>query len=564
MLRTLHICNYALIDELDLEFGAGLTIITGETGAGKSIMLGALSLLMGGRADSRVIADSSRRSIVEATFTEADPALAEFFADHGLEWMADEKGRGEIIVRREIAASGRSKVFINDSAVTLQTLSQLAPRLIDIHSQHANARVNDPAARLEIIDAMAGNSKERADYAAAFADYVALRRRIMRMKGDLKKASESRDFLAFQLEGLDKLKPRRGELAEIEKRFEMLSDADDIRERVSAMIRLLGDYDGGALANASEAIGEGRKVDFSLFAGAGDLQQRLEGMTVELKDICAILDSCYSAVESDPAAMQKLSDRMNLYYEALKRYRVKEADELVALRDEIKGKLDSIAIGGEKIPELEKEARELAVALKQKAERLTTSRLEAAARFSEMVENAARPLGLPNIRFEAKVERVKLSAAGEDSVDFLCSFNKNGVPRPLSETASGGEISRMMLSMKGILAGTMNLPTIIFDEVDTGVSGEVADKMGKMMHDMGRGMQVIVITHLPQVAAKGEAHFKVYKRDEEQRTVTRVRRLGDEERVDEIAAMISGSAITPEAKMAAKALLSASPKTDRS
>ena len=258
MLRTLHICNYALIDELDLEFGAGLTIITGETGAGKSIMLGALSLLMGGRADSRVIADSSRRSIVEATFTEADPALAEFFADHGLEWMADEKGRGEIIVRREIAASGRSKVFINDSAVTLQTLSQLAPRLIDIHSQHANARVNDPAARLEIIDAMAGNSKERADYAAAFADYVALRRRIMRMKEDLKKASESRDFLAFQLEGLYKLKPRRGELAEIEKRFEMLSDADDIRERVSAMIRLLGDYDGGALANASEAFGEGR------------------------------------------------------------------------------------------------------------------------------------------------------------------------------------------------------------------------------------------------------------------------------------------------------------------
>ena len=555
VLKSLKIRNYALIDELELEFGRGLTIITGETGAGKSIMLGALSLLMGGRADTRVIADAANKSVVEALFVDVDPSLAGFFNEKGLDWTVDPKGRGEILIRREISASGRSKVVINDTTVTLQTLSALAPRLIDIHSQHANAKINDPAMRLEIIDSVAGNASILADYQEAFNRYVELRRKIVRYKKLNEQAARSREFLNFQLEGLNQLQPVEGELAEIERRFDILSDTDEIRNRLSAIMHSLGDDDGGALSNLGEAVSEARKLDLSLLPKTGDIAFRLGNVVAEMKDIYSTLEQCYQSVESDPATLARLSERMNLYYDAMKRYQVSEADLLVRLKYDIEEKLYYLNYDDKEVAELEREARELAQVVKQRAALLTESRSEAAKRFSQMVEDAARPLGLPNIRFEVALSQVKLTVSGEDAVEFLCSFNKNGTPQPLAQIASGGEISRMMLSMKGILAGNMNLPTIIFDEVDTGVSGEIADKMGRMMHDMGRGMQVIVITHLPQVAAKGEEHFRVYKTDEERRTVTRVCRLSADERVREIAKMISGEEVTPEALSAAKALL---------
>ena len=561
MLKTLRITNYALIDRLELEFGPGLTIITGETGAGKSIMLGALSLLLGGRADTRVIGDSSRKSEVEAIFVDVDPELRPVFDERGIEWVdADSDGRdgNEVIIRREISASGRSKVYINDRSVTLLTLSLVASRLIDIHSQHANAKLSDPAEQLRVVDLLSDNKAQLAEYRKEFAAYVDIRRRLKALREEMSKSAENADFMKFQLEQLDKLKPRRGELVETERRFEVLSDADEIRDRLRTMGAMLGTGDSGALTLISEAGAEAGKVDFSLFgkeAENADIPRRLASLSVELKDIYETVCDMAEEGDSDPAGLARLSARMNSYYEAVKNFRVKEADELVDLRDELRRKLSDIGGEGTELPQLEELSRLAARRLKRVAAALTESRTVGAERLSRLITETARPLGLSNLTFQARLSTAKLGPAGQDYMEFLCSFNKNGRMQPLADVASGGEVSRMMLSLKAILAGKMNLPTIIFDEVDTGVSGEIADKMGAMMRDMGVDMQVLVITHLPQVAAKGNAHFKVFKHDDESRTFTNVKRLSDDERVREIASMLSGSEVTGSALAAARDLM---------
>ncbi len=561
MLKTLRITNYALIDRLELEFSPGLTIITGETGAGKSIMLGALSLLLGGRADTRVIGDSSRKSEVEAIFVDVDPELRPVFDERGIEWVdADSDGRdgNEVIIRREISASGRSKVYINDRSVTLLTLSLVASRLIDIHSQHANAKLSDPAEQLRVVDLLSDNKAQLAEYRKEFAAYVDIRRRLKALREEMSKSAENADFMKFQLEQLDKLKPRRGELVETERRFEVLSDADEIRDRLRTMGAMLGTGDSGALTLISEAGAEAGKVDFSLFgkeAENADIPRRLASLSVELKDIYETVCDMAEEVDSDPAGLARLSARMNSYYEAVKNFRVKEADELVDLRDELRRKLSDIGGEGTELPQLEELSRLAARRLKRVAAALTESRTVGAERLSRLITETARPLGLSNLTFQARLSTAKLGPAGQDYMEFLCSFNKNGRMQPLADVASGGEVSRMMLSLKAILAGKMNLPTIIFDEVDTGVSGEIADKMGAMMRDMGVDMQVLVITHLPQVAAKGNAHFKVFKHDDESRTFTNVKRLSDDERVREIASMLSGSEVTGSALAAARDLM---------
>ena len=561
MLKTLRITNYALIDRLELEFGPGLTIITGETGAGKSIMLGALSLLLGGRADTRVIGDSSRKSEVEDIFVDVDPELRPVFDERGIEWVdADSDGRdgNEVIIRREISASGRSKVYINDRSVTLLTLSLVASRLIDIHSQHANAKLSDPAEQLRVVDLLSDNKAQLAEYRKEFAAYVDIRRRLKALREEMSKSAENADFMKFQLEQLDKLKPRRGELVETERRFEVLSDADEIRDRLRTMGAMLGTGDSGALTLISEAGAEAGKVDFSLFgkeAENADIPRRLASLSVELKDIYETVCDMAEEVDSDPAGLARLSARMNSYYEAVKNFRVKEADELVDLRDELRRKLSDIGGEGTELPQLEELSRLAARRLKRVAAALTESRTVGAERLSRLITETARPLGLSNLTFQARLSTAKLGPAGQDYMEFLCSFNKNGRMQPLADVASGGEVSRMMLSLKAILAGKMNLPTIIFDEVDTGVSGEIADKMGAMMRDMGVDMQVLVITHLPQVAAKGNAHFKVFKHDDESRTFTNVKRLSDDERVREIASMLSGSEVTGSALAAARDLM---------
>ncbi len=555
MLSKLSIRNYALIDSLELEFDSGLTIITGETGAGKSIMLGALSMIMGGRADSRVIADGGSKSVVEASFAFPPASLEQSFAENDLDWNAE-----ELLIRREIASNGRSRVFINDVPVTLSVLASISGYLIDIHSQHENARLTSQTAQLEIIDSVSDNEKLRKRYAEAFRRFVEIRNRVKRIRQEQDRMRENREYLQFQYEGLKTLSPKRGELETIEKRFELLSDADEIRERLQYFRSLLGDNDRGALDLLRTAKAEADRVDYSLVGIETDedtpaIPERLENVIVELQDMYETIDDAVLRVDADPAVLEKLSRRMNEYYDAVKQYRVKTADELVDMLEKIGSQLDVIETGGEELPMLEKEGKRVASEVKELAVRLTESREEGARRFSRVVTETARPLGLSNLDFSVNIAAGKMGPTGQDHVEFRCSFNKNQVAGPIAGMASGGEMSRLMLTIKRVLAGRMNLPTIIFDEIDTGVSGEIADKMGEMMVDMSRDMQVMAITHLPQVAAKGDSHFKVFKKDEETRTLTHVRRLDEEARVREIAAMMSGSEVGDAALNNARVLL---------
>lgn len=555
MLSKLSIRNYALIDSLELEFDSGLTIITGETGAGKSIMLGALSMIMGGRADSRVIADGGSKSVVEASFAFPPASLEQSFAENDLDWNAE-----ELLIRREIASNGRSRVFINDVPVTLSVLASISGYLIDIHSQHENARLTSQTAQLEIIDSVSDNEKLRKRYAEAFRRFVEIRNRVKRIRQEQDRMRENREYLQFQYEGLKTLSPKRGELETIEKRFELLSDVDEIRERLQYFRSLLGDSDRGALDLLRTAKAEADRVDYSLVGIETDedtpaIPERLENVIVELQDMYETIDDAVLRIDADPAVLEKLSRRMNEYYDAVKQYRVKTADELVDMLEKIGSQLDVIETGGEELPMLEKEGKRVASEVKELAVRLTESREEGARRFSRVVTETARPLGLSNLDFSVNIAAGKMGPTGQDRVEFRCSFNKNQVAGPIAGMASGGEMSRLMLTIKRVLAGRMNLPTIIFDEIDTGVSGEIADKMGEMMVDMSRDMQVMAITHLPQVAAKGDSHFKVFKKDEETRTLTHVRRLDEEARVREIAAMMSGSEVGDAALNNARVLL---------
>lgn len=564
MLRRLGIRNYALIEGVDVEFGPGMTVITGETGSGKSIMLGALSLLTGGRADSRVVAGGKSR--IEATFEDVDPEMRRLFEERGIEWVeyddADGTGiRNEVAIRREIAAEGRSKIYINDTPVTLATLAAIGPKLVYIHSQHANAGLSDEAEQLHVVDVFSGTIPQLEDYRRDFRRFAALRRDIDRVKERNAKNRENEEFLRFQCGQLDALKPKKGELSEIEKRYEVLSDADEIKQRLASLASLFGSGDRGMLGDVAEVRGIVDKIDFSLFGREvedQDIPARMEVMETEIRDIADAIDDMYSGLDTNPAALERLSSRMQAYYAAVKHFKVKDADELADLHIKLKQELGELTGDGGELPELERQAREMARVLKEKAAVLTRMRQEGARLLGDEILAAARTLGLPNLKFEVRVSPAKLTSTGGDRVEFLCAFNRNATLQPVGDTASGGEMSRLMLSLKAVVARRMNMPTIVFDEVDTGVSGEIAEQMGLMMRRMGDDIQVMAITHLPQVAAQGVEHFKVYKRDEGDRTVTHVEKLDHEARVSEIAAMISGSEVTEAARENARALLKAS------
>ncbi len=564
MLRRLGIRNYALIEGVDVEFGPGMTVITGETGSGKSIMLGALSLLTGGRADSRVVAGGKSR--IEATFEDVDPEMRRLFEERGIEWVEydDADGtctRNEVAIRREIAAEGRSKIYINDTPVTLATLAAIGPKLVYIHSQHANAGLSDEAEQLHVVDVFSGTIPQLEDYRRDFRRFAALRRDIDRVKERNAKNRENEEFLRFQCGQLDALKPKKGELTEIEKRYEVLSDADEIKQRLASLASLFGSGDRGMLGDVAEARGIVDKIDFSLFGRDvedQDIPARMEVMETEIRDIADAIDDMYSGLDTNPAALERLSSRMQAYYAAVKHFKVKDADELADLHIKLKQELGELTGDGGELPELERQAREMARVLKEKAAVLTRMRREGARLLGDEILAAARTLGLPNLKFEVRVSPAKLTSTGGDRVEFLCAFNRNAKLQPVGDTASGGEMSRLMLSLKAVVARRMNMPTIVFDEVDTGVSGEIAEQMGLMMRRMGDDIQVMAITHLPQVAAQGVEHFKVYKRDEGDRTVTHVEKLDHEARVSEIAAMISGSEVTEAARENARALLKAS------
>ena len=471
---------------------------------------------------------------------------------NGLEWNPQ-----ELIVRREVSPSGRSRAFVNDTPVTLQVLSAVTGNLVDIHSQHSNIVLSQSSSHLSIIDAFAGNKGILADYKKDFSKYVALRAKIKKIRERIEKNRENRDFIVFQLEQLDKIKPREGELKQIEQEFDMLSDSDQIREDLGEAYNLLEAGDRAMIPSLSIVSDSLSKVNMSLFEedGGEELMRRLESLRIELKDISETVYDYLDRVESDPARLAKVTARMNLLYDAIKHFKVSDEAGLVNLHADLRQRLDSIDGGDIDIAEMETEAKSLARELKTKAGLLTEARKRAAAEFADILTMTAKPLGLPNLRFEVELTQGKLTSEGQDSAEFVCSFNKNHAMQPMSKVASGGETARLMLSIKSIMAKCMNLPTVIFDEVDTGVSGEIADKMGGMMKRMGKEMQVIAITHLPQVAAKGDSHFKVYKTDNEERTVSHVRRLSDEERIRELAGMLSGTTVNEAAMLNARELL---------
>lgn len=554
MLTRLTIQNYALITNVEIEFREGLTIITGETGAGKSIMLGALSLLLGGRADTRVVRCRTAKSVVEASFLPR-PELKPLFEVNNLDW--DEQ---EIIVRREISASGRSRAFINDTPVNLKVLSEATSGLIDIHSQNSNMMLTDRRRQLEIIDALAENVEVREAYRREFRSYVALRNKLQTLRNEISQRRENENFIRFQLAQLDRLSPRAGELSQLERDSEVLGDAEEIKVGLAEAIDIIDGAENGLIAQMARVRHALSKVNFSLLEPGGDpddpgIMQRLESVYVELKDISRTLFDTADSIEDDPDMLEHIQQRMSDIYDAMKRFNVATDSELAELHVDLKKQLSGLDSGDDDISELERRLKQSGKALKAAADRLTESRVAAAEVFSSRLVEATRPLGMQNLKFSAMLTKGKLTSDGQDDISFLCAFNKNQDLMPVAGIASGGETSRLMLGIKAVIAEQVNLPSIIFDEVDTGVSGDVADRMGRMMRDMADRIQVIAITHLPQVAAKGRNHYKVYKSDDEEKTVTHISLLDDESRVAELAKMLSGSEVDSAALLNARSLL---------
>lgn len=554
MLIRLSIHNYALINHIDIDFQEGLSIITGETGAGKSIMLGALSMILGERAEVKSIGNTDKKSVIEAEFSILEYGLENYFRQNDLEW---EEAR--LILRREIAISGRSRAFVNDSPVSLQQLKDLAIRLVDIHSQHQNQLLSDPKYQLKIIDSIADNKEEREAYREQFKKYVEKRNHLNSIKTQLSKNRENEEFLRFQIEQLSRLNPQIGEQDHLERQYEILSNTESLREELEQITNMLAANEDSVLSQLSQVRVSLGRINLNLFVqNSGDsdtLIQRFENSYLELKDIADTFQDYLGKVEADPNELERIDTRLNAIYEVNRRFNVTNEDELVSVKNNIDRQLSKLDSSDENIDLLAQELRHEGVKLREFAEILTASRNKAAKRFSNELSNRAMPLGMPNIKFAVSIEKGRLSIDGQDEVCFLCAFNKNQDLMPVSKVASGGEISRIMLCVKTIIANKMHLPTIIFDEVDTGVSGEIANKMGEMMKEIASSIQVITITHLPQVASKGETHYKVFKIDNEDSTVTHIKQLDAEERLRELALMLSGSKVDNAAILNAKSLL---------
>lgn len=551
MLESLHISNYALIDLIDIKFHEGFNVITGETGAGKSIILGALSLLLGSRADTRVVANPDAKSVIEAVFTVDDyPLLKDFCLQEDIEWD-DER----CILRREISPAGRSRAFVNDSPVPLSKLRDVSLHLIDIHSQHQNQLLATPEFQLSVIDTLAGNSRRLSAYQIKFNSLREAVRRLKVMRAKVERAREDEEFTRYQLEQLEELNLQPGEQAELEKERDMLNNLSSIKGALSRASSALDDDETGALRmveTAAEACADIEEV----FDSADNISERLETVRIELSDIAATILSIDEGLGDDPSALASIEERLSSIYSLCHKHHVEDSDGLIELREALRDKLRALDNSGDEIEELEKEARRAKALAKESAMEISAARKEAAERFGKRLAEVAMPLGMKNLRCEIRVSPADMTSTGMDAVEFMVAFNKNQPLMPVGATASGGEISRLMLSIKSIIASSMQLPSIIFDEIDTGVSGDVANRMGTMMLDISKNIQVTAITHLPQVASKGAHQYRVYKEDDEHSTHTHIALLTDEERVRSIAAMLGGADIDETAIAAARSLLS--------
>lgn len=551
MIKTLHISNYALISQIDIEFGPGLNIITGETGAGKSVMLAALGLLLGGRADARMVRDSSRKSVIEAAADiTAATGIEAILGDNGLDPCAD----GICILRRELMPGGRSRAFINDTPVTLPVLKAVALRLIDIHSQHQNLLLADPAYQLSIIDNLADNNDLRERYAEAYTAYRHTLKAYTETRDLLRRNAADAEYLQYQLEQLDRMKLQPGEQEQLEHERELLANATTIRTRLQGALGPLAEDPVNAIGALAEAAGHCRALADYL-ADSEELAARIDSARIEIQDIAESLADMESGIQGDPEMLESVEERLSSLYSLELKHHVDTVDDLIALRESLRSKLAAIEGGDERLADLEAVARKAKKNAMLLARELSDTRHTAAHGFAEELTARAMPLGMKNLRCEIGLSAGKLTSDGIDSVEFRFAFNKNQTPLPIGGTASGGEISRLMLCIKSIVASHMQLPTVIFDEIDTGVSGDVAARMADMMLGLAGCLQVVAITHLPAVAARGQVHFRVYKHDTDDATETRITRLTDEERISELAVMLSGRGDDPAALAAARSLL---------
>ncbi|MBR3792428.1 MAG: DNA repair protein RecN [Alistipes sp.] len=551
MLRRLSIENYALIDKLDLELDAHLNIITGETGAGKSILLGALGLLLGNKNEGGTIRDEGRNCIIEGVFDVEGYGLEPLFEETDLDYEP------QTVIRRVISASGKSRAFVNDMPVQLSALRELGVRLIDIHSQHRNMILSDEAFRTSALDTLADAVPTVEEYRAIYSQLQAAKRDLEQMVAEAESLKRDEEWLRYQVEEFEAAALKAGELAEAEAELAVLENADQIGEALVTLRNIFDADEVGVLEQL--AAGESAIAHVSANYPSGEqVCERLRSVVAELKDLGQLVADDSERIEADPERLQRLTDRVNLIYSLCQKHRVKDLDELLAVGERLAEQLSAITHSDERIDE----QREKIAALKQKAERLAekihTLRVKASAKMSKSVVQMLVQLGMAEARFEVEVEPTQeLTQSGADRIRYMFSANGRLAPQPVEKIASGGEISRVMLSLKALLAEKSKLPTIIFDEIDTGVSGRIADAMGEIINALGENMQVVAITHLPQVASKGEAHFVVYKHDSR----TNLTRLGDEERVTEIAKMLSGSEISSAALSQARLLLGVEPKT---
>lgn len=553
MLKHLSIHHYALISELEIDFSEGFSVMTGETGAGKSIILGALSLLMGSRADTKSISEGQQKCVIEGAFCLKGYGLEAFFEQEGLDYS------DECVIRRELTTTGKSRSFINDTPVTLQQLKPLSTRLIDIHSQHQNLLLSDEMFCLDIVDSLADNEQQKAAYLQTFRAYQDKHAALEKLKREASQMQQNADFIAYQHEQLESANLREDELEELEQLQQRLANAETIQEGYAMAIHYLRPDDTteqqGAIDQIRQAYQSLSRISEFLPEGE-QLTERLESAAIELDDI---VDSCehqLSNTDANPQKLEEIETRISELHTLLRKFGKESIHELILLQESYAEQLSRSDSYDFEIQQLEEQTKAAFAALQAAADKLTASRKKVAPKMKKSLEERLKKLGVTHAAIELQINALDTyEEHGQDNAVILFAANKNQSLRNVSEIASGGEMARLMLSIKALIADTQGLPTIIFDEVDTGVSGEVANEMGSVMQEMATGRQIISITHLPQIAAKGNRHYKVYKQDTELRTETHIRCLSSEERVQEIAMLLSGAAITPEAISAAKALL---------
>ncbi|WP_299233661.1 DNA repair protein RecN [uncultured Bacteroides sp.] len=551
MLQSIFIQNYALIDKLDIAFEPGFSVITGETGAGKSIILGAIGLLLGQRADVKAIRNGATKCIVEAKFSISSYGMEEFFKANDIEYDSE-----ECIIRREVNINGKSRAFINDTPASLSQMKVLGEKLIDVHSQHQNLLINKEGFQLNILDILAQDTKELTDYQNEYNEYRKVSRELDECIRQAEETRKEEDYIRFQLQQLDEAELKEGEVAELEQEAETLSHAEDIKAGLYRSAQNIGGDEGGCLTLIKDSINTLQTV-CKVFAKANEWKERLESCYIEIKDISHDMDDAQEAIEFNPSRLDFVNSRLNMIYSMMQKHHVKTDAELIEIAENYRQQLDMITSSDERISELESKKQKLYDSVLRKADILTALRTESAGKIQSQMKSLLIPLGMPNVKFAVEIcKKKEPDINGLDAVNFLFSANKNGTLQNVASIASGGEIARVMLSLKAMIAGAVKLPTIIFDEIDTGVSGSIAEKMALIMQDMGRqNRQVLSITHLPQIAARGNAHYKVYKEDNETGTNSHIIRLTDEERIDEIANMLSGSTMTEAARNNARSLL---------